>query len=65
MLISQGESSLGTGRRFGSTEQSSGMDEIPRLMVTYHVIPEPSSAGLLAAGLTGLMLARNRRSNRR
>ena len=64
MLISQSENTLGTGRRFGSTEQSDGMNEVPRLMVTYQ-IPEPSSAGLLVVGLTGLMFFRNRRSNHR
>ncbi len=63
ILVSQGEATPGTGRRFGSLEQPGGVYPPAQLMVTYHVIPEPSAPGLLTAGALILTLRRNRRSS--
>lgn len=51
ILISQSESSLGSGRRFGSTEQPGGLIPPATLSVTYSLVPEPSVAGMAALGL--------------
>jgi hypothetical protein len=47
MLISQGESQLGTGRRFSSSEQPGGLISPPQLVVTFNLVPEPGVIGLL------------------
>lgn len=61
MLVSQGESTLGTGRRFGAREQPGGSISPAQLVVTYTVIPEPTAAGLWLLGIAGLALRRVRR----
>jgi len=60
MLISQSENALGSGRRFGSSEQAGGLVTMPQLMVTYDPVPEPSVAGLWMIAWTGLLLTRKR-----
>jgi len=61
MLISQGEGELGSGRRFGSTEDPGGLVLPAQLRVTYSVVPEPAVAGLAGLGLAGLVMLRFRR----
>lgn len=61
ILASVDETTLGSGRRFGSKEQSGGAVTPPRLTVTYSLVPEPAVAGLWAVGLTALALRRVRR----
>lgn len=61
ILVSQSESSLGTGRRFGSKEQPGGTTPPAQLTVTYTLVPEPSVAGLWMIGVAGLALRRSRR----
>lgn len=64
ILISQAESSLGSGRRFGSKEQPGGTSPPAQLIVTYTVVPEPAVAGLCLVGLAGFALRRARGINR-
>ena len=61
ILVSEGETSLGSGRRFGSKEQPGGLIPPAQLIVTYTVVPEPSAAGLCAVGLAAFALRRTRR----
>ena len=61
ILVSQGESSLGSGRRFGSKEQPGGLIPPAQLTLTYTLVPEPAVAGLLLTALAGLALRRVRR----
>lgn len=61
ILVSQGETSLGSGRRFGSKEQPGGLTPPAQLKVTYTVVPEPAVAGLYLTGLAALALRRVRR----
>jgi hypothetical protein len=58
ILVSQGEASLGSGRRFGSKEQPGGATLPAQLTVTYTMVPEPAVAGLCLVGLAGLVLTR-------
>lgn len=58
ILISQSESSLGSGRRFGSTEQPGGLIPPPTLSVTYHLVPEPATAALALLGLAPVLRRR-------
>jgi hypothetical protein len=60
MLISQSEGSLGSGRRFGATEQPGGLIPPAQLLVTYSVVPEPSLTCLAVLGFAGLVLGRRR-----
>jgi hypothetical protein len=60
ILASDDETTQGSGRRFGSTEQSGGAVTPPRLTVTYTVVPEPAAAGLCLIGLAALALRRVR-----
>lgn len=60
MLVSQGEATLGTGRRFGAKEQPGGLISPAQLIVTYTVIPEPAAASLWLLGIAGLALRRVR-----
>ena len=53
MLISNNESTLGTGRRFASREQATGTFPAPTLTVDY-IVPEPSAGLLAGIALTGL-----------
>ncbi len=62
ILVSGGESSPGSARRFASSEQSSTLAPAPQLIVTY--IPEPSAGALAMMSLTGLCLFRRRVSYR-
>lgn len=67
ILISQSENSLGSGRRFGATEQPGGLIPPAQLVVTYSIVPEPSLACLAILGFAGAVLTRrriNRRSDR-
>lgn len=61
ILASEDETSLGSGRRFGSKEQSGGAVSPPQLTVTYTLVPEPAAAGLCLVGLAALALRRVRR----
>jgi hypothetical protein len=60
ILVSQAETSLGSGRRFGSKEQPGGTTPPAQLVVTYTVIPEPAVAGLWVVGLAVFALRRSR-----
>lgn len=62
ILISEAETTLGSGRRFGSKEQPGGTTLPAQLIVTYTVIPEPAVAGLFMSGLAGFVLRRTRRN---
>lgn len=61
ILVSQTETSLGSGRRFGSKEQPGGTTLPAQLIVTYTPIPEPAVAGLWLVGVAGFALRRTRR----
>lgn len=61
ILVNQNETTLGTGRRFGSTEEPGGLIPPPILTVTYTLVPEPSAAGLILLTLAGFCLIRARR----
>ena len=61
ILASDDETTKGSGRRFGSTEQSGGAVTPPLLTVTYTVVPEPAAASLCMLGLAALALRRVRR----
>lgn len=60
LLMSQSENAAGSGRRFASTEQSSALTPAPQLVITYSVVPEPSAAILLMAGLVSAGWIRRR-----
>jgi hypothetical protein len=60
ILASNDETSPGSGRRFGSKEQSGGAVTPPRLTVTYSLVPEPAVAGLWLVGLATLAWRRVR-----
>jgi hypothetical protein len=61
ILASEDETTQGSGRRFGSSEQLGGAVTPPRLTVAYTLVPEPGSAGLWLLGLAVLALRRVRR----
>ncbi len=61
LLASDDETTLGSGRRFGSREQSGGAVTPPQLTVTYTLVPEPEVAGLCLMGLAALVFRRVRR----
>ncbi|MEO5916909.1 MAG: DNRLRE domain-containing protein [Luteolibacter sp.] len=58
MLMSQSENSVGSGRRFASTEQSNALTPPPQLVITY--IPEPSVPALVMLGFVVTVLVRRR-----
>jgi hypothetical protein len=60
ILTSDDETTQGSGRRFGSSEQSGGSVTPPLLTVTYTLVPEPEVAGLWLIGLATLALRRVR-----
>jgi hypothetical protein len=62
ILVSQGEATLGSGRRFGANEQPGGLIPPAQLIITYTVVPEPSAASVFLIGLAGLAFLRFRRS---
>ncbi len=57
ILINESEGTLGTGRRFASTEQSDTINPAAQLLVTYS-IPEPSAAALVMLTLIAATLRR-------
>jgi hypothetical protein len=61
ILTSDDETTKGSGRRFGSSEQSGGSVTPPQLTLTYTLVPEPEVAGLCLLGLAALALQRVRR----
>lgn len=61
ILVSNDEVAIGSGRRFGSTEQPGGLVPPPRLSVTYTAVPETSAVGMILLGFTGLAFLRFRR----
>ena len=63
MIISQSEGMPGSGRRFGSTEQPAGTIPPPQLVVTYTLVPEPSSLLLVLGGCMGFITLRRRDPN--
>lgn len=61
ILVSNEEASVGSGRRFGSTEQPGGLIPPPQLVVTYNDVPEFAASGMILLGFAGLALLRFRR----
>jgi hypothetical protein len=59
ILVNESEGTLGSGRRFASTEQSDNLSPAPELVITY-LIPEPSAAALLMLTLAAVAFRRGR-----
>ena len=63
ILVSNEEAAIGSGRRFGSTEQPGGLVPPPQLVVTYSNVPELPASGMILLGFAGLALLHIRRAN--
>ncbi len=61
ILVNESEGSPGSARRFASREAPGGDIPSAQLIVTF-TVPEPGTSLLVAAGLTGAMLRRARRT---